>query len=656
MKKTFMRRGSTPLWLALLVGTVLTACGGGGGQDPILGIPGITNAGPPIAAPTVTAVSPAPNAPAVATNTRLITVSFSKPMDVPSLASALTLACAAVPVTPLSVTYIAANNTAVYTLPAGYTLPYSKLCTSTISTAATSATGQPLAADFTWKWTTAATPDITPPTVTSTIHPNGAINVPINTKIGATFSEAMNSASVSSTNFLVKQTNDGTPVDGKLTLSGLNVVFTPKANLMTGMQYSVTVKGGATGVSDVAGNVMVHDYLWSWTTAGTLDTTPPTVTTNPLNLAVGVCTNKTVNATFNEPMDPASINNNSFTLSVTGGAAVSGLVGYDAQTRIASFNPTANLIGVPPTNYTATIHGGANGVQDLAGNALVADKILRFTTNATTCTTAPVLGAVVPFGSYGGTATLTNAGLNTLINGDVGIYAGNTKITGLRDAVGNVFSVTGDNDGTVNGTIYTLDTPAGSGGGTAVGQLRADSLLAFNSISPANLPGGVDVSNVLQCPTCGGIGQGPGQLAGRTLPPGVYRSTGSYGIGITPSTAGSLTLDAGGDANAVWVFQTAAGSGALTVGVTGPATPAVPVEVLLVNGAMAKNVFWYVPAGATIGTGSTMAGTILADAGITLSTAGGSPPTAVLTRLLGRAISLTGGVTMTNTIIDVPAP
>ena len=88
---------------------------------------------------------------------------------------------------------------------------------------------------------------------------------------------------------------------------------------------------------------------------------------------------------------------------------------------------------------------------------------------------------------------------------------------------------------------------------------------------------------------------------------------------------------------------------------TGPATPAVPIQVLLINGAQAKNVFWYVPAGATIGTGATMVGTLLADASITISTTG-TPPTPVLTTLNGRAIALTAGVTMANTLINVPAP
>jgi hypothetical protein len=271
---------------------------------------------------------------------------------------------------------------------------------------------------------------------------------------------------------------------------------------------------------------------------------------------------------------------------------------------------------------------------------------------------APALGAASPFGGFGGNATLTNDGLNTVINGDIGVNASSTKITGLRDSGANVYTITPNNDGMVTGLIYTLTAPPGSVAGATVTQARADALAAFIAISPAKLPGGIDVSSLAQCPSCGGAGQGPGQLAGRTLPPGVYLSTtGTYGIGITAPTAGNLTLDAGGDPDAVWVFQTAAGTGALTVGLTGPATPAVPIQILFKNGiGKPKNVYWYLPAGATIGTGSTMVGTMLADAAITMSTTGGTPPTAVITTLNGRAICLTAGVTITNTVINVPAP
>jgi hypothetical protein len=409
-------------------------------------------------------------------------------------------------------------------------------------------------------------------------------------------------------------------------------------------------------VTDAAHNALAANYTWTFTTGATPDTTPPTVSsTNPASGAVGVCINKAINVTFSEPMDPLTITTATITLAATVGGPVTGLVSYNTQTEISTFTPSANLVGSPATNYTATIKGGVNGVKDVAGNALVADDTITFTTNASTCATAPPLGAAASFGGLGGTATLTNDGLATVVNGDIGVDAASTTITGLRDSGGNVYTITPNNNGLVNGVIYST-TPPASVSGQAVTQARTDAQTAFNSISPGMLAGGIDMSSLAQCPSCGGIGGGSDELALRTLPPGIYLSTtASYDLGGPSRTVGNLTLDAGGDANAVWVFQTAAGT--LTVGLTGPTTPAVPIKVLLINGAQSKNVFWFVPAGATIGTGSTMVGTLLANAAITMSTTGGGPPpSAVTTTVNGRALALTAGVTMTNTVINVPAP
>jgi hypothetical protein len=379
--------------------------------------------------------------------------------------------------------------------------------------------------------------------------------------------------------------------------------------------------------------------------------------TNPADGAVGICINETIRVTFSEPMDGSTITAATFTLAVTAGAPVTGVVAYDAQTNIATLDPNADLTGTPATNYTVTIMGGPGGVKDLAGNALAVDKVTLFTTNASLCTTAPPLGAAAPFGGVGGSATLTNDGLATVIHGDIGVNAASTTITGLRDSGGNIYTVTPNNDGMVTGLIYTLTAPPGSVPGAIIAQAHSNASDAFNSLSPANLPGGIDISNLAQCPTCGGAGGGADELAGRILPPGVYLSAaGTYDIGGAGRTTANLTLDAGGDANAVWVFQTTAGTGTLNVGLTGPAAPAVPIQVLLINGAQPKNIFWYVPAGATIGTGSTMAGTMLANAAITISTTGGTPPTAATTTVNGRVIALTAAVTMVNTVINVPAP
>jgi hypothetical protein len=132
-------------------------------------------------------------------------------------------------------------------------------------------------------------------------------------------------------------------------------------------------------------------------------------------------------------------------------------------------------------------------------------------------------------------------------------------------------------------------------------------------------------------------------LGGLTLAPGVYKSqSGSFMI-----EGKDLTLDAKGDANAIFIFQMAT---TLTVG--GPGA-AFPQNVILIGGAQAKNVFWQVGSAATInaGGGGTMVGTIIASAGVAVSTVGNT----TIVTLDGRAISLIGSVTLVDTIVNVPA-
>lgn len=128
-------------------------------------------------------------------------------------------------------------------------------------------------------------------------------------------------------------------------------------------------------------------------TVTTVDITPPTVIANqpPANF-VGVSPAATVTATFSEGMDPATINATTFTLRVTGGAAIAGAVTYNQATRTATFTPASSLPN--PVNFTATITTGA---RDLAGNALAAPFSWTFTTRddtgPTVVATSPAAGA-----------------------------------------------------------------------------------------------------------------------------------------------------------------------------------------------------------------------------------------------------------------------
>jgi len=525
---------------------------------------------------------------------------------------------------PGTVTYSGVN--AVFTPTSN--LAVSTLYTATITTGAKDLAGNALASNYVWSWTTGATTDTTAPRVIATINADGATGVPINTRVGATFSEAMDPLTITSTTFTF--TTGGTAVPGTVTYSGVNAVFTPTSNLAISTLYTATI---TTGAKDLAGNALASNYVWSWTT-GAADTTAPTVTlVNPADIATGVCTNKTISATFSEAMDPLTITNLTYTVKETvSGNNVPGIIVYDLVllSNIATFDPTADLAA--NTQYTATI---TTGVKDLAGNALAVNKVWTFTTGTTTCTTPVALNSATPFGGFGGNAGMTNQGTLTIINGDIGTTAASTLITGFHDTGGNVYTETPLNIGTVNGTIYTATAPPLSAPGVIATAALLDANTAYTNLSPAALPGGIDVST---------LGGGAGELGNRTLAPGIYKSApGTFAISL-----GDLTLDAGGDANAVWVFQMAS---SLTVGIAGPTGAR---SVILINGAQAKNVFWQVGSAATINAagGGTMVGTIIASSGVTFSTAGN----VTITTLEGRALGLNASVTMVNTLINVPAP
>jgi hypothetical protein len=249
------------------------------------------------------------------------------------------------------------------------------------------------------------------------------------------------------------------------------------------------------------------------------------------------------------------------------------------------------------------------------------------------------LASAAPFASFGGSAGMTNTGTLTLINGDIGTIAtAPTSLTGFHDTAADIYTETPANVGAINGNIYTCTHS--TTGPTSAGTNAASCAIATQARLDAET-----AYLALVAKPAGGASPAPGNnLANLTLLPGVYPSAGgSYLI-----QGGNLTLDAAGDANAIWVFQMAT---TLTVGGPGAAAPQ---SVLLVNGAQAKNVFWQVGSFATVNAagGGTMVGTIISQAGAAFSTAGNVTP---LT-LQGRVLSIGASVTLVNTVITAPAP
>jgi uncharacterized repeat protein (TIGR01451 family) len=210
-------------------------------------------------------------------------------------------------------------------------------------------------------------------------------------------------------------------------------------------------------------------------------------------------------------------------------------------------------------------------------------------TNAALAATAPPLGVADTFAVLGW-STVTNTG-PTIVTGDLGLSPG--------------LSITGFPPGTVIGGTQII------GGVAATAQ--ADALTAYNNLAGQACLSGYTIS---------------ADLGGMTLQPGVYCS------GSTMGLTGTLTLDAMGDPNAVWVFQM--GSSLTAAG-----------TVSMINGGQAGNVFWQVGSSATLGTGTVFKGNIIAYASITLDT-GAS--------LSGRALALTAAVTLDNNSVSVSQP
>lgn len=598
--------------------------------------------GPAATAPTVISTVPVNGAAGVPTN-QAVTATFSEAMN-PATIDAATFTLAGPGTTAVTgvVTYVAAGSVAMFTPAASLTA--NTVYTATITTGAMDLEGAALAQNYVWTFTTGAAPNLTPPTVISTIPLNAATGVPLNQIVSATFSEAMNPATINAATFTL--TGPGaTAVSGLLAYAGVGntLTFTPSANLAASTLYTATI---TTGAKDLSGNALTSNYVWTFTTGtSTATTAPELVSTVPANAATNVPLNQAVSATFSEAMNPLTITTATFQLTGPGGTAIAGTVSYDAINFIATFTPTALLIA--NSNYIATITSGAT---DLSGNPLGttgAPNPWHFTTGATVVTPPVNLGTAALFGAFGGTAGITNQGIETVVNGDIGTTAVSTLITGFHDTsvmVGGVaectYTETPLNIGLVNGTIDTAPPPPTVGcpnEGTAVTlsiaeQAALADLAAYNAL--VAFPNGIDVST---------LGGGAGELGNRTLAPGIYKSApGSYAISL-----GNLTLDAQGNPNAFWVFQMAT---TLTVG-----TPSSNRSVLLVNGAQANNVFWQVGTAATINGilgGGTMEGTIIAQSGVSISTAG----VAAVTTLNGRALVLTGPVTMVNSVINVPVP
>jgi hypothetical protein len=220
--------------------------------------------------PVVTAFSPVSGATGVPVGTT-VTATFSEALAPATVSgSTFELRDGTGALVPASVTWNAATTSAVLQ-------PAAALAESTTHTATvkggpagvTDAGGTPMAADFTWSFTTAAPtpPDTTPPTVAATTPAAGATGVLVGASVSARFSEPLAPGTVSGTTVQLRDAG-GQPVSAAVTWDAAttSAVVDPAASLAYSSAYTATIVGGGGGVTDVAGNPLAADHSWTFTT------------------------------------------------------------------------------------------------------------------------------------------------------------------------------------------------------------------------------------------------------------------------------------------------------------------------------------------------------------------------------------------------------
>jgi hypothetical protein len=214
--------------------------------------------------PTAISAAPPSAAAGVCPNT-MVTVTFSEAMN-PATINGTTITLTGPGLTAVAglVSYNVGSKTATFSPSAALAL--NTLYTATVTTGAQDKTGNALATNFVWTFTTGNTACLAgPPTVVSVAPPNGTAGVCPNTVAVATFSEAMNPSTISATTFTLTGPA-AAAVTGQVVYDAPDYVatFTPASNLALNTTYTATI---TTGAQDLMANALAVDATWSFTTA-----------------------------------------------------------------------------------------------------------------------------------------------------------------------------------------------------------------------------------------------------------------------------------------------------------------------------------------------------------------------------------------------------
>jgi len=279
----------------------------------------------------------------------------------------------------------------------------------------TDVTGNQLTA-FTGQFSTSASvvPDTVQATVTSTVPANAANGIATNSTITLNFSKPLDPISVPKSIYIYSQ-QTSYQIAGTFTVNNTtttsSVVFTPTTPVPAGTTVQVYVNYN-TYVQDYVGN-NVQSYSFHFTTANTVDTTPPIVTSiTPANMATGLGVNAVITLMFSKSINPNTLTANTIAV-------------FDGPNRLStsiSYSSPYTSVTLTPYGLTASstiIVSATTAIQDLSGNALASSSAfpnlqMQFTTGVSGNNSHPSVNTQRP--GNGATSVPLNSPVTLFLN------------------------------------------------------------------------------------------------------------------------------------------------------------------------------------------------------------------------------------------------
>jgi hypothetical protein len=321
--------------------------------------------------PEIVSVTPLPGQEEMVGST-VVTVTFSKAMNRATVEQSFFIS------NGVAGTFSWSVDNKIMTFTPGATLPSATVFSLTVLETATSSDGIPLRLGMSWYFKTSIEARFI---ITESVPADGATVVAPDTTFRYTLSSPVDRTTVT-TNFAVTPAMAIDATRFSYEQNDQIIIYTPSSFLPAGTVVSTTWQSGLMSTQN---QLLFEEYVLTFT----IENIPPDIViTDPLNGASGVVANKVIKFSFNEPINPATVDALSFVVEQPSGTPLAGAISFENNNRDVIFTPTSPFAGTGgPVTVTAT-----TAIEDLGGTSIATDIIVSFTIDAT----LPVLVSSVP--------------------------------------------------------------------------------------------------------------------------------------------------------------------------------------------------------------------------------------------------------------------